>query len=153
MLNSLAGLFGGTIFGGAYSYFKEYIMKWVVEKLGIDSKGWLGNIIIVGLGNLKIGDLLTIWKCDKFVSFMGGTISEAIIRKYTSSKNMEGPLEGVLRNSITKMLASTHFIKAIEEGLENAICPMLSDLGSKIDEVSTSLANKEPREAPSETNT
>ena len=153
VLNSLAGLFGGTIFGGAYSYFKEYIMKWVVEKLGIDSKGWLGNIIIVGLGNLKIGDLLTIWKCDKFVSFMGGTISEAIIRKYTSSKNMEGPLEGVLRNSITKMLASTHFIKAIEEGLENAICPMLSDLGSKIDEVSTSLANKEPREAPSETNT
>jgi hypothetical protein len=124
-------------------YFKEYIAKWLVKHLTpMDSEGWIGSMIVTGIGNLPIGEISKLTDCNYLTKWISKTAAEGTVRKLTHEKGLEGPLYDVLRNAIVNMLDETTLGSKIEAGLGSIICPLLGGVKNKMDDAADKLKEK-----------
>lgn len=128
---------------GIMEYFKEYMGKWLVEHLTpVDPDGWIGNMIITGIGNLPIGEIPKLTDCNYLTKWLSKSAAEGTVRKLTHEKGLDGPFYDVLRNSIVDMLDETSLGSKIEEGLGGIICPLLGGVKNKMDDATDKLKEK-----------
>ena len=128
---------------GIMEYFKEYMAKWLVNNLTpMDPEGWIGNMIITGIGNLPIGDIPKLTDCNYLTKWISKTAAEGTVRKLTHEKGLDGPFYDVLRNSIVDMLDETSLGSKIEEALGSFICPLLGGVKNKMNVATDTLKQK-----------
>jgi len=140
--DTLKGLFGHAP-DGIMEYFKEYIAKWLVGHLTpMDPEGWLGNMIITGIGNLPIGDIPKLTDCNYLTKWISKTAAEGTVRKLTHEKGLDGAFYDILRNSIVDMLDATSLGSKIEEALGGVICPLLGGVKNKMEKATDTLKQK-----------
>lgn len=140
--DTLKGLFGHAP-DGIMEYFKEYIAKWLVGHLTpMDPNGWIGSMIITGIGNLPIGDIPKLTDCNYLTKFISKSVAEGTVYKLTHDKGLEGPFYDILRNSIVDMLDETSLGSKIEEALGSFICPLLGGVKNKMNVATDTLKQK-----------
>jgi len=137
----LGGLFPSTNTIG--ETFKEYLTKWLIEAIAPGQEnGWIGNIIITSVGNLKIGDITKLTNCEFTTKLLSKSISEAVVRKFAESKGISGVLADLIRNSMIEQLDSTEFAQKLESGLAHVICPLLGGVSQKMSTVANKMKDK-----------
>lgn len=137
----LGGLFPSTNTIG--ETFKEYLAKWLIEAIAPGQEnGWIGNIIITSVGNLKIGDITKLTNCEFTTKLLSKSISEAVVRKFAESKGISGVLADLIRNSMIEQLDSTEFVQKLESGLAHVICPLLGGVSQKMSTVANKMKDK-----------
>ena len=140
--DSLTGLLGHAP-TGIMEYFKEYIGKWLVGHLTpVDPEGWIGSMIITGIGNLDIGDISKLTDCNFLTKLISKSVADGAIRKVTHEKGLDGPFYDILRNSLVDMLDESTFAQKLEEGLVSVICPLLGGVKTKMDSATDKLKEK-----------
>jgi hypothetical protein len=128
---------------GIMEYFKEYIGKWLVKHLTpADENGWIGNMIITGIGNLDISEIPKLTDCNFLTKWISKSAAEGTVRKLTHEKGLDGPFYDVLRNSIIDMMDKSALGSKIEEGLGGIICPLLGGVKNKMDAATDKLKEK-----------
>lgn len=138
----LKGFFGGTGLDSVFGYFKEYATKWLLNKLGVDTSGWVGTVVSTAIGNLPLGDIPKLTDCNYVVPYLAKTIAESAAAKFMETKGVANPLTSVLRNAITEMVEDTAFGQAIENGLRKLVCPLLDTLKGKMSNVTSNIKDK-----------
>ena len=140
-LDMLKGFFSGAGLDGILSFVKEYAAKWLLGKLGLSSNNWLGTIVTTTIGNIPIGDLTKITDCNFVVPILSKSIAESFAQKMvtTSKEGKENKLSGVIRNSAFEVLDDVPFIKSIEDGISQVLCPMWGQLTGKLSNVTNKL--------------
>jgi uncharacterized membrane protein YeaQ/YmgE (transglycosylase-associated protein family) len=137
----LGGLFPSTNTIG--ETFKEYLTKWLIEAIAPGQEnGWIGNIIITSVGNLKIGDVTKLTNCEFTTKLLSKSIAEAVVRKFAESKGISGVLADLIRNSMIEQLDSTEFAQKLESGLAHVICPLLGGVSQKMSTVANKMKDK-----------
>jgi len=137
----LGGLFpSGNVIG---QWFKEHMAKWLIEAVAPGQEnGWIGNIIITTVGNLKVGDITKLTNCDFTTKLLSKSISEGVIKKFADSKGVSGALADLIRNSMVEHLDSSDFAQKLEAGLSHIICPLLGGVSQKMETVASEMKNK-----------
>ena len=137
----LKGLFPST--DVIAQWFKEYMAKWLIEAVAPGQEnGWIGNIIITTIGNLKVGDITKLTNCEFTTKLLAKSISEGVVRKFAESKGVSGALADLIRNSMIEHLDGTEFVQKLESGLAHVICPLLGGVAQKMSTVADTMKNK-----------
>lgn len=134
----LGGLFGNAS-TGVFQYFKEHIAKWLVTKFGFDPNSWLGNIVIVAVGNLPLTDLHNLTNCSFVSKMLAKDIAEGAINKIKNEQGLTGPGYDILRNAMTEMVEQSSFGQSIEHKISDYICPKLQGLSGKLGDVTQKI--------------
>ena len=134
----LGGLFGNAS-TGIFQYFKEHIAKWLVTKFGLDPNTWLGNIVIVAVGNLPLTDLHKLTNCSFVSNMLAKDIAEGAINKIKNEHGLSGPGYDILRNAMVEMAEGSEFGQIIERKISDYICPKLQGLSGKLGDVTQKI--------------
>jgi hypothetical protein len=134
----LGGLFGNAS-TGVFQYFKEHIAKWLVTKFGFDPNSWLGNIVIVAVGNLPLTDLHSLTNCSFVSKMLAKSIAEGAINKIKNEQGLTGPGYDILRNAMVEMAEQSTFGQSIEHKISDYICPKLQGLSGKLGDVTQKI--------------
>ena len=134
----LGGLFGNAS-TGVFQYFKEHIAKWLVTKFGFDPNSWLGNIVIVAVGNLPLTDLHSLTNCSFVSKMLAKDIAEGAINKIKNEQGLTGPGYDILRNAMVEMAEQSTFGQSIEHKISDYICPKLQGLSGKLGDVTQKI--------------
>ena len=134
----LGGLFGNAS-TGVFQYFKEHIAKWLVTKFGFDPNSWLGNIVIVAVGNLPLTDLHSLTNCSFVSKMLAKSIAEGAINKIKNEQGLTGPGYDILRNAMVEMAEQSAFGQTIEHKISDYICPKLQGLSGKLGDVTQKI--------------
>jgi len=133
-MDIVKGLFGNAG-EGIFNTLKERFAQFLVEKLTpMDPNGYIANIIVVGVGNVPIGDYFNgkIFKCDYLSDLISKSVGEGIVRKIQNDKGMEGPVYDIIRNSLIETFEDTEFGQKLENFIGDLICPSLSGIQDKM---------------------
>ena len=134
----LGGLFGNAS-TGIFQYFKEHIAKWLVTKFGFDPNSWLGNIVIVAVGNLPLTELHNLTNCSFVSKMLAKDIAEGAINKIKNEQGLTGPGYDILRNAMVEMAEQSTFGQTIEHKISDYICPKLQGLTGKLGDVTQTI--------------
>ena len=134
----LSGLFGNAS-TGIFQYFKEHIAKWLVTKFGFDPNSWLGNMVIVAVGNLPLTELHNLTNCSFVSKMLAKDIAEGAINKIKNEQGLSGPGYDILRNAMVEMAEQSSFGQSIENKISDFICPKLQGLTSKLGDVTQKI--------------
>jgi len=134
----LGGLFGNAS-TGVFQYFKEHIAKWLVTKFGFDPNSWLGNIVIVAVGNLPLTELHNLTNCSFVSKMLAKDIAEGAINKIKNEQGLTGPGYDILRNAMVEMAEQSTFGQTIEHKISDYICPKLQSLTGKLGDVTQKI--------------
>ena len=134
----LGGLFGNAS-TGIFQYFKEHIAKWLVTKFGFDPNSWLGNIVIVAVGNLPLTELHNLTNCSFVSKMLSKDIAEGAINKIKNEQGLTGPGYDILRNAMVEMAEQSSFGQSIEHKISDYICPKLQGLTGKLGDVTQKI--------------
>jgi hypothetical protein len=134
----LSGLFGNAS-SGIFQYFKEHIARWLVTKFGFDPDSWLGNIVIVAVGNLPFSELHNLTNCNFVSKMLAKDIAEASINKIKNDQGLTGPGYDILRNAMVEMVEDSSFGQKIENKISEFICPKLQGLSGKLGDVTQKI--------------
>lgn len=136
--------FFGNAPEGIFNTLKERFAQFVLDKFGIDNDGYIGNIIIVTVGNIPIGDYFNgkIFSCDYLSDLLSKSIGEGIVRKIQNDRGMEGPFYDILRNAMVETFEDTKFGQKIENFIGDLICPSLSGVKNKMELAGETLKDK-----------
>lgn len=125
--------FFGAGFSAIPEYFKEYLMKSLLEKFGVDTNGWIGNILITAIGNIDLADIPKLTDCNYLSKLLSKSLAEGALRKLEGQTVGVGPMQSILRNALVEVLDSTELGEKIESALGSFICPMLSNIAGKME--------------------
>lgn len=134
----LSGLFGNAS-SGIFQYFKEHIARWLVTKFGFNPDSWLGNIVIVAVGNLPFSELHNLTNCNFVSKMLAKDIAEASINKIKNDQGLTGPGYDILRNAMVEMVEDSSFGQKIENKISDFICPKLQGLSGKLGDVTKKI--------------
>ena len=148
----LGGLFGNAS-TGVFQYFKEHIATWLVTKFGFDANSWLGNIIIVAVGNLPLTELHNLTNCSFVSKMLAKDIAEGAINKIKNEQGLTGPGYDILRNAMTEMAEQSSFGQSIEHKISDYICPKLQGLTGKLGDVTKTIKSNALKSNPLKPNT
>jgi hypothetical protein len=143
----LGGLFGNAS-TGVFQYFKEHIATWLVTKFGFDANSWLGNIIIVAVGNLPLTELHNLTNCSFVSKMLAKDIAEGAINKIKNEQGLKGPGYDILRNAMTEMAEQSSFGQSIEHKISDYICPKLQGLTGKLGDVTKTIKSNALKSNP-----
>jgi hypothetical protein len=133
-------LFGNTFsFEPVFDYFKEYLVKSLLEKFGVDTSGWIANIVITTIGNIQLGDINKLTDCNFLSKILSKSIAEGAVRKLQGQSVGVGPLQDILRNALVDTLGETDLGEKIESFLGQLICPMISKIAGNMDSTMNSM--------------
>ena len=148
----MGGLFGNAS-TGVFQYFKEHIATWLVTKFGFDPKSWLGNIVIVAVGNLPLTELHNLTNCSFVSKMLAKDIAEGAINKIKNEQGLTGPGYDILRNAMVEMAEDSTFGQKIEHKISDYICPKLQGLTGKLGNVTKTIKSNALKSVPSKSTT
>ena len=132
--DTLKGMFGQHGSEAIFGTFKEYMGKWLLQKLTpVNPNGWIGSIIVASIGNLHIDDLSKLTDCNFITKKLASSIGEGIARKIQHDKGYDGGISDIVRNGLFSAIDNTEMVQSLETGLSKLICPALSGVKTKIE--------------------
>jgi hypothetical protein len=132
--DSIKGLFGQHGSEAIFGTFKEYMGKWLLQKLTpVNPDGWIGSIIVAAIGNLHIDDLSKLTDCKFVTKKLASSIGEGVARKIQHDKGYDGGISDVVRNGLFSAIDNTEMVKSLESGLAKLVCPALSGVKTKLE--------------------
>jgi hypothetical protein len=133
--DTLKGLFGQHGSEAIFGTFKEYMGKWLLQKLTpVNPDGWIGSIIVAAIGNLHIDDLSKLTDCNFLTKKIASSIGEGIARKIQHDKGFDGGISDIVRNGLFSAIDNNEMVKSLENGLAKLICPALSGVKTKLED-------------------
>jgi hypothetical protein len=133
--DTLKGMFGQHGSEAIFGTFKEYMGKWLLQKLTpVNPDGWIGSIIVTAIGNLHIDDLSKLTDCSFLTKKIASSIGEGIARKIQHDKGYDGGISDIVRNGLFSAIDNTEMVKSLENGLAKLICPALSNVKTKLED-------------------
>jgi hypothetical protein len=131
--DTLKGLFGQHGSEAIFGTFKEYMGKWLLQKLTpVNPEGWIGSIVVAAIGNLHIDDISKLTDCSFLTKKLASSIGEGIARKIQHDKGYDGGISDVVRNGLFSAIDNTEMVKSLENGIAALICPSLKGVKDKI---------------------
>jgi hypothetical protein len=136
--------FFGQVPGGIFDTLKERFTQFILEKLGIDTEGYLANIFIATLGNIPIGDYVNgkVFDCQYLSNAISKGVGEGIARKIQKEQGMEGPFYDIIRNAMVDMFTDSSFGGKIENALGQIICPSLPKIKERFNSAGETMKEK-----------
>jgi len=133
--DTLKGMFGQHGSEAIFGTFKEYMGKWLLQKLTpVNPNGWIGSIIVATIGNLHIDDLSKLTDCNFLTKKIASSIGEGIARKIQHDKGFDGGISDIVRNGLFSAIDNNEMVKSLETGLAKLICPALSGVKTKLED-------------------
>jgi hypothetical protein len=133
--DTLKGMFGQHGSEAIFGTFKEYMGKWLLQKLTpVNPNGWIGSIVVAAIGNLHIDDLSKLTDCNFLVKKLSSSIGEGIARKIQHDKGYDGGISDIVRNGLFSAIDNNEMVKSLENGLAKLICPALSGVKTKLED-------------------
>ena len=131
----LKGLFGQHGSEAIFGTFKEYMGKWLLQKLTpVNPDGWIGSIVVAAIGNLHIDDLSKLTDCSFLTKKLASSIGEGIARKIQHDKGYDGGISDIVRNGLFSAIDNSQMVQSLETGLAKLICPALSGVKTKLED-------------------
>jgi hypothetical protein len=132
--DTLKGMFGQHGSEAIFGTFKEYMGKWLLQKLTpVNPNGWIGSIVVTAIGNLHIDDLSKLTDCSFLTKKLSSSIGEGISRKIQHDKGYDGGISDIVRNGLFSAIDNNEMVKSLENGLAKLICPALSGVKTKLE--------------------
>jgi hypothetical protein len=132
--DTIKGMFGQHGSEAIFGTFKEYMGKWLLQKLTpVNPEGWIGSIIVAAIGNLHIDDISKLTDCNFITKKLASSIGEGIARKIQHDKGYDGGISDVVRNGLFSAIDNSEMVKSLESGLAKLVCPALSGVKTKLD--------------------
>lgn len=132
--DTIKGMFGQHGSEAIFGTFKEYMGKWLLQKLTpVNPEGWIGSIIVTAIGNLHIDDISKLTDCNFITKKLASSIGEGIARKIQHDKGYDGGISDVVRNGLFSAIDNSEMVKSLESGLAKLVCPALSGVKTKLD--------------------
>jgi hypothetical protein len=132
--DTIKGMFGQHGSEAIFGTFKEYMGKWLLQKLTpVNPDGWIGSIIVTAIGNLHIDDISKLTDCNFITKKLASSIGEGIARKIQHDKGYDGGISDVVRNGLFSAIDNSEMVKSLESGLAKLVCPALSGVKTKLE--------------------
>jgi hypothetical protein len=132
--DTLKGMFGQHGSEAIFGTFKEYMGKWLLQKLTpVNPNGWIGSIVVTAIGNLHIDDISKLTDCSFLTKKLASSIGEGIARKIQHDKGYDGGISDIVRNGLFSAIDNSEMVKSLENGLSSLICPALSGVKNKLE--------------------
>jgi hypothetical protein len=132
--DTIKGMFGQHGSEAIFGTFKEYMGKWLLQKLTpVNPEGWIGSIIVAAIGNLHIDDISKLTDCNFITKKLASSIGEGIARKIQHDKGYDGGISDVVRNGLFSAIDNSEMVKSLESGLAKLVCPALSGVKTKLE--------------------
>jgi hypothetical protein len=132
--DTIKGMFGQHGSEAIFGTFKEYMGKWLLQKLTpVNPEGWIGSIVVAAIGNLHIDDISKLTDCNFITKKLASSIGEGIARKIQHDKGYDGGISDVVRNGLFSAIDNSEMVKSLESGLAKLVCPALSGVKTKLD--------------------
>jgi hypothetical protein len=133
-LDIIKGFFG-QVPGGIFDTLKERFAQFILEKLGIETNGYLANIFISTMGNIPISDYANgkVFNCEYLSNAVSKGVGEGIARKIQKEQGLEGPFYDIIRNAMVDTFTDSKFGDKLESALGTMICPGLPKIKDKLD--------------------
>jgi hypothetical protein len=132
--DTIKGMFGQHGSEAIFGTFKEYMGKWLLQKLTpVNPEGWIGSIIVAAIGNLHIDDISKLTDCNFITKKLASSIGEGIARKIQHDKGYDGGISDVVRNGLFSAIDNSEMVKSLESGLTKLVCPALSGVKTKLE--------------------
>jgi hypothetical protein len=132
--DTIKGMFGQHGSEAIFGTFKEYMGKWLLQKLTpVNPQGWIGSIIVTAIGNLHIDDISKLTDCNFVTKKLASSIGEGIARKIQHDKGYDGGISDVVRNGLFSAIDNSEMVKSLESGLAKLVCPALSGVKTKLE--------------------
>jgi len=133
--DTIKGMFGQHGSEAIFGTFKEYMGKWLLQKLTpVNPDGWIGSIIVTAIGNLHIDDLSKLTDCNFLTKKLASSIGEGIARKIQHDKGYDGGISDIVRNGLFSAIDNSQMVQSLETGLAKLICPALSGVKTKLED-------------------
>ena len=148
--NLLGGMFGGSggikknFMGTLRGTFTEYAVKFLLSKLGIDSKSVLGRMFVTTLGNVEsFSDIPKLFTDCRYISeLLSKSVVESIIGSMGDKYVADGVLADAVRNSLTDVLYDQSFMKSIQTAISGSVCSILDGLKTKMGDKAKEMKSK-----------
>ena len=141
--DTLKGLFGDNGSEAIFGTFKEFMGKWLLDKLTpINPEGWMGSIIVTAIGNLHIDDISKLTDCDFVTKKLASSIAEGITRKIQHDKGYNGGISDIVRNGLFSAIDNSELVRNLESGLSKIVCPALSGMTKKLEDKAEQMRTK-----------
>jgi len=138
----ISGFFGKSG-SGILQTIKEYFGNWLIEKLGVDTKGWIGGTIVKTIGNLDIADIPKLTNCTFTTKLLSKSLAENAVSKLQTAAGLEGTLSNIMRNTLVETLEeNSTFMVKIEEALGSVLCPLISNVSGKLEDAASAMKEK-----------
>jgi hypothetical protein len=133
--DAIKGLFGQHGSEAIFGTFKEYMGKWLLQKLTpVNPDGWIGSIIVTAIGNLHIDDLSKLTDCNFITKKLASSIGEGVARKIQHDKGYDGGISDIVRNGLFSAIDNTEMVQSLETGLAKLVCPAISGVKTKLED-------------------
>jgi hypothetical protein len=133
--DTLKGMFGQHGSEAIFGTFKEYMGKWLLQKLTpVNPDGWIGSIVVAAIGNLHIDDLSKLTDCNFLTKKLASSIGEGIARKIQHDKEYDGGISDIVRNGLFSAIDNSQMVQSLETGLAKLVCPALSGVKTKLED-------------------
>jgi hypothetical protein len=133
--DTIKGMFGQHGSEAIFGTFKEYMGKWLLQKLTpVNPDGWIGSIVVAAIGNLHIDDLSKLTDCNFLTKKLASSIGEGIARKIQHDKGYDGGISDIVRNGLFSAIDNSQMVQSLETGLAKLICPALSGVKTKLED-------------------
>lgn len=139
----IKGLFGNS--GEAIlQTFKQKIAEWLMDKFAPDGfkNTWLGGIMVNAISDTDISDIPKLTECGFLTKTLAKAISEEITKKLLVKAGADGTFYDILRNAVFESLEDSSLGQKIEGKLVEIVCPKLSGVKSKMDNLGSLMKEK-----------
>jgi hypothetical protein len=134
--NAFWDLLGGNnaVGSGIVQTFKKTIFGYFVEKLGIDPKSFMGNVLTNAFANVQFKDYYRLFTdCNFTTDILAKTLLESFIDQWRNQAGFDSIFHTALKEVLVEAAANTTVYKGLSEKLHGFVCPALKELTSKVD--------------------
>lgn len=139
----IKGMFGNSG-ESIMQMFKQKIAEWLMDKFAPEGfkSTWIGGIIVNVISNTPIMDIPKLTECSYLTKALSKGIVEELPKQLQHKSGTEGAFYDVLRNSLIETLEDSNLGQKIEGKLVEIVCPMLSGVKSKMDDIGSQMKEK-----------
>lgn len=151
MFDMVKGFFTGTGVDSVMQYFKEYGVKWLLGKLGVDKNHWLSDALAIAIGNLPLGDIPKVFSdCNYLTKLLSKTFVETMAQQFAErTMKVDNPISNITRNALVEILEDTRMGEIVEGALGKYVCPLVGDMKGKMGNITDMLKTKAFGDSPS----
>jgi hypothetical protein len=134
--NAFWDLLGGNnaVGSGIFQTFKKTIFGYFIEKLGIDPKSFMGNVLSNAFANIQFKDYYRlVTDCNFTTDILAKTLLESFIDRWRNQAGFDTVFHTALKEVLVEAAANTSVYKGLSKKLHGFVCPLLKEISSKID--------------------